>query len=152
MAASVVVRRAVAADAVAIEALYRQLVANPAVQVLPERVAELAAESATRLLVADHQGQVCGTLLLSLCADVMFGRQPFAVIENIVVDAAHRGSGIGSRLLRHAESLCVDAGCSKIMLTSAAGRAEAHRFFEQQGFDGAAKRGFVKYRRQFAAL
>jgi hypothetical protein len=28
---------------------------------------------------------------------------------------------------------------------------DAHRFFEAAGYDGTAKRGFVKYRRQFKA-
>lgn len=147
----IVVRRAVASDAASIESLYRQLVSNPAVQVLPERLAELAHDPATLLLVAEQAGEVCGSLLLSFCADAMFGRHPFAVIENVVVDARRRGVGIGEGLLRHAEALCRDAACSKIMLSSAAGRTEAHRFFERRGFDGQAKRGFVKYRRQFAA-
>lgn len=146
-----VVRRALASDAAAIEALYRQLVSNPAVQVLPERLAELAHDPATLLLVAEQAGEVRGSLLLSLCADAMFGRQPFAVIENVVVDTRRRRVGIGEALLRHAEALCRDAACSKIMLSSAVGRTEAHRFFERRGFDGQAKRGFVKYRRQFAA-
>lgn len=147
----IVVRRAAESDAASIEALYRQLVNNPAVQVLPERLAELALDPATQLLVAELAGEVCGSLLLSLCADAMFGRQPFAVIENVVVDERRRGAGIGEGLLRHAEALCRDAACSKIMLSSAASRKEAHRFFERRGFDGQAKRGFIKYRRQFVA-
>lgn len=151
MSADVFVRRAVAADAVAVEALYRQLVTNSSVQVLPERLAELARDPATCLLVAERHDEVCGTLLLSLCADVMFGHQPFAVIENLVVDEVCRGARIGERLLRHAEACCRDAGCSKIMVMNAVGRTDAHRFFERQGFDGQAKRGFVRYHREFAA-
>jgi ribosomal protein S18 acetylase RimI-like enzyme len=149
-ACGVQVRRAQASDAAAVEALYRQLVSNPAVQVLPQRLAELAADPATWLLVVQRGDEVCGTLLLSFCRDAMFGHQPFAVIENIVVDAARRGLGLGRMLLRDAEARCAGAGCSKVMLMSAAGRAQAHRLFERQGFDGDAKRGFVKYRRQFA--
>lgn len=147
----VLIRRAQATDAVAVEALYRQLVTNPAVQVLPQRLAELADDPATWLLVAQQGDEVCGTLLLSFCRDAMFGHQPFAVVENIVVDAACRGHGIGRRLLRDAEARCAEVNCSKVMLMSAAGRAPAHRLFERHGFDGGAKRGFVKYRRQFAA-
>lgn len=145
------VRRARAADAPAIEGLYRQLVANPAVAVLPEHLAELEVDPHTALLVAEEDGAVRGTLLLGLCADAMFGRQPFAVIENIVVDESCRGKRIGAALLHCAEDFCRDAGCSKIMLLSSLARDDAHRFFQSQGFDGAAKRGFVKYRRQFAA-
>jgi len=37
-----------------------------------------------------------------------------------------------------------------MMLLSSAFRADAHRFFEHVGFRADLKRGFVKYRRQFA--
>lgn len=147
---TLVIRRALAADAPAIERLYRQLVGHPQVSVRPDRLAALADDAGSVVLVADRSGEVCGTLLLCLCADVMFADQPFAVIENIVVDEACRGLGIGGHLLAHAEARCRDAGCSKIMLTSAASRTRAHRWFDRQGFDGEAKRGFVKYRRHFA--
>ena len=116
MGAGIAVRRAVAVDAAAIDALYRQLVSNAAVQVLPERLAELADNPATHLLVAERDGQVCGTVLLSFCADAMFGHQPFAVIENLVVDASRRGARIGEQLMCEAEARCREAGCSKIML------------------------------------
>ena len=147
----ITVRKAEAADAPAIQALYRQLVSNPAVSVTPERIANLAADPATALLVAEIGGRVAGTVLVSLCADVMFGDQPFAVIENVVVSGEHRGLGIGEALMCHAERHCQVTGCSKIMLLSSAERTEAHRFFERAGFTSSTKKGFVKYRRQFSS-
>lgn len=144
-------RQARGEDAAAIAALYAELVANPAVTVLSERLEELAADPRSALLVAEHDGVIRGTLLVSLCADPMFGRQPFAVLENLVVGAAARGQGLGAALMRTAEDFCRAADCSKIMLLSSASRSEAHRFFIRQGFAGELKRGFVKYRRHFAA-
>lgn len=144
-----VIRRAVSRDASAIERLYRQLVTNPQVHVTPARVAEVETDPNTALLVADQQGQVCATALVAFCADVMFADQPFAVVENVVVESSVRGQGIGAALLRQIESLCLKKNCSKMMLLSSAGRAEAHRFFERAGFTGTAKLGFVKYRHDF---
>jgi GNAT superfamily N-acetyltransferase len=79
----------------------------------------------------------------------MFGSQPFAVVENIIVNEAVRGKGLGAALLRHIEAFCLAKNCSKIMLLSASQRERAHHFFEQAGFTGTSKRGFVKYRSQF---
>lgn len=143
------IRKAQAEDAARIEALYRQLVSNPAVSVKAERIAALADAPHTALFVYERDGSVLGSALLSLCADVMFDSQPFAVVENVVVDEGARGRGIGSALLRHIEAFCLEKDCSKIMLLSARQREEAHQFFEQAGFNGASKRGFVKYRRHF---
>lgn len=144
-----VIRKAIAEDAPAIQELYRQLVGNPYVRVLPERIASVGQDPMTKLLVAEAEGLVVGTVLVSLCSDVMFQNQPFAVVENVVVSAAHRNDGIGASLLREVERICQSAECSKIMLLSSAARTEAHRFFERAGYAGTSKKGFVKYRRQF---
>ena len=145
----ITVRRASPSDAESISLLYKQFVSNPAVVVLPERIADVSNDANTALLVCEHQGRVCGTALVSLCADVMFKSQPFAVVENVVVDSSIRNQGIGAVLLRHIEAFCFNKECSKIMLLSSIDRESAHRFFERAGFSGSSKRGFVKYRRNF---
>jgi len=137
-------------DANRIDALYGQLVGDTARCVLPDRIRELSENPKAALLVAEVDGVVCATVLVSLCDDVMFGRQPFAIVENIVVDAAARNHGVGAGLLREAEAFCAANDCSKIMLLSSMGRTDAHRFFERCGFDGSIKKGLVKYRRSFA--
>lgn len=147
--APILVRRATGRDAASIARLYAQLVANPAVSVLPEVLDALAAKPSTALFVCEANSLVCGTALVCLCDDVMFQSQPFAVVENVVVDAAARGQGIGSALFQSIEDFCRDSLCSKIMLMSAAGRTDAHQFFERVGFAGSVKRGFVKYWRDF---
>jgi len=145
-----VMRRAVADDAPHLERLYRQLVDNPDICVLPGRIEALADDPATALFVCDVDGQVRGTVLVSLCRDVMFRHQPFAVVENLVLDESVRGQGIGALLLRHVEQFCAAHDCSKMMLLSSVTRVEAHRFFAGMGFRGDNKRGFVKYRRDFS--
>ena len=144
-------RRARAQDAAEVARLYGQLVANPAVRVLPERLAELEHASDTALFVAERAGRLVGTVLVALCADAMFGRRPFAVVENIVVDASARGQGVGAALLLAVDRFCLAADCSKIMLLSATERGDAHAFFERSGYAGDRKRGFVKYRNAFEA-
>jgi N-acetylglutamate synthase-like GNAT family acetyltransferase len=144
------VRRATPEDADCIAALYEQLVSNRLVIVLPERIAEVSNDKNTALMVCEYLGLVCGTALVSLCADVMFNSQPFAVVENVVVDSRVRGQGVGTELFRRIEAFCLAKDCSKIMLLSSQEREEAHRFFERSGFVSSAKHGFVKYRRNFA--
>jgi N-acetylglutamate synthase-like GNAT family acetyltransferase len=143
-------RRARPNDAARIGNLYAQLVGNPDVSVLPERIAEISTDTNTALFVIEVDGIVCGTALVSLCADVMFRAQPFAVVENVVVSAEARQKGIGKSLFREIEAFCLTCNCSKIMLLSAADRIDAHRFFASIGFAGSNKRGFVKYRSDFS--
>jgi N-acetylglutamate synthase-like GNAT family acetyltransferase len=145
----VVIREAQATDAAVIAALYRSLVQDVHINVRPERLQAIAADANTYLFVGEVDGVVCGTLLLTIGLDAMYGSQPFGVVENVVVSETRRSTGIGSRLMEHVEAVCREHDCSKIMLLSAAARVQAHRFFERHGFASAGKRGFVKYRRQF---
>lgn len=79
----------------------------------------------------------------------MFGAQPFAVVENVIVSGDAHHKGLGTALMRHIEAFCLDHDCSKIMLLSSIQREQAHCFFEHCGFTGSTKRGFVKYRSAF---
>lgn len=147
-----IIRRALPVDAEGIALLYAELVGNSAIVVLPERIAEVSQDSNTALFVCEGENGLCGTALASLCADVMFKSQPFAVVENVIVSSAARSQGIGTMMLRHIEAFCLANNCSKIMLLSSVNRVQAHRFFERAGFGGSEKRGFIKYRRNFKEM
>ncbi|KKB61185.1 GCN5 family acetyltransferase [Robbsia andropogonis] len=143
------VRSADIGDAMSIQSLYRQLVDDEKVNVSEQQLQEIGDDSRAQLFVCEVDDTVCGTVLVSLCLDVMYGQQPFAVVENFVVDTACRGRGIGRTLFREAENFCRTRNASKIMLLSSISRESAHRFFEGVGFRTDFKRGFVKYRSQF---
>jgi N-acetylglutamate synthase-like GNAT family acetyltransferase len=144
-----IVREAKPEDALRLSDLYNQLVNNPAVKVEPEQIQTLYYDERSKLFVCDYQGDVVGSALVLLCSDVMFSKQPFAVVENVIVDVAARGKGVGSAMFKEIEIFCVNTNCSKIMLLSSAQRSDSHAFFEKQGFKGAVKLGFVKYRAAF---
>jgi ribosomal protein S18 acetylase RimI-like enzyme len=66
------------------------------------------------------------------------------VIEDVIVDHAHRRMGVGSALMRDLERRAADAGCSYIVLVSEAERTEAHRFYESLGYKANSYKGFKK--------
>lgn len=142
-------REAVAADAAAILRLYRVLVPeDPQLAVTPDRVAQIAADPYNFLFVGEEDGRVWATAFLTLCMDPMYGTRPYAVLENIVVDPARRGSGCGRFLVQQIEAVCWKHRCTKIMLFSSIFRSAAHEFFCRLGFARDKKTAFVKYRRK----
>lgn len=143
------VREARGDDAIAVASLYRSFVSSPHIKVREDRLETIASDPNNFIFVCEIDEVVCGTAFLTICLDAMFGNQPYGVLENVVVNEAVRGKGIGRHLMAHAEEVCRLRDCSKIMLMSTASRESAHRFFEQQGFSSENKRGFVKYRSQF---
>jgi GNAT superfamily N-acetyltransferase len=143
------VRHALPVDAEGVQRLYDVLVSNQDIQVLPDAIAGLSEDKAA-LFVCTSNSTVIATALVNICTDVMFGKQPFAVVENVIVDPLWQGMLIGTKLFAHIEEFCRVRSCSKIMLLSSAARENAHRFFIRAGYDSLAKRGFVKYRRKFS--
>lgn len=93
---------------------------------------EMVAASGTHVLLAeDDDGVVLGTLTL-----VTF-RIPTGVrawIEDVVVDEAGRGQGVGEALNSRALELARDAGAKTVDLTSRPSREAANRLYQRLGF------------------
>ena len=75
-----------------------------------------------------------GSLSLIIVPNLTHVGRPYAIIENVVVDASERGAGHGEALMRHAIEEARRAGCYKVSLTSNKSRPDAHRFYERLGF------------------
>lgn len=60
--------------------------------------------------------------------------KPYAFLEGIIVDEAHRGRGIGTALSKYAIDLTRAKNCYKIIFTSGSDRARVHKFYENLGF------------------
>jgi GNAT superfamily N-acetyltransferase len=80
---------------------------------------------------------------VAIVANLTRGGRPYAVIENVVTSSARRRKGYASALLWAAIDRCWLRDCYKVMLMSAAGRTEAHSFYESLGFDRQSKQAFV---------
>jgi len=140
------VRRATGADTTSIQRLYIELVgADANINVDPEFVTSLENDPSNYLIVAESAAKILGTAFITICRDVMYTNQPFALVENIVVTSSARSKGIGKALMAKVKAICKEQKCTKIMLLSNANRTEAHKFFEQNGYRGDLKRGFVNY-------
>lgn len=94
----------------------------------------IAADPRNRLIVAECGGVVMGAFQLTLIPDMQPSGKERAIIENVIVDAASRGLGIGSAMMLWAVEEARRLGCGKISLTSNKQRAGAHRFYTRLGF------------------
>lgn len=94
----------------------------------------IAADPRQHLLIAEAEGRLLGSVVLIIVPNLSYHGRPWAVLENMIVDEAHRGRRIGETLVRHVEDLARTAGCYKLTLTSNKRRTDAHRFYERLGF------------------
>jgi len=93
--------------------------------------ATLAQPGLTLLLARNARGEIVGTASLHQYRLVS---GPRTYLEDVVVDEAARGQGIGEVLTREAVRLAREAGASDLHLTSGLQRVAAHRLYERLGF------------------
>ena len=94
----------------------------------------IAADPGERLIVAERDGEIVGTLQISVIPGLSrFGMQR-AMLENVHIRPDQRGNGLGSQMVRWAIEEARRAGCGMVQLTSQKIRRDAHRFYERLGF------------------
>ncbi len=97
-----------------------------------DELAEIVAAPATALLLAvDDDGTILGALTLALFR-IPTGLR--AWIEDVVVDGAARGRGVGEALNQAALDRARDAGATTVDLTSRPSREAANRLYQRIGF------------------
>jgi len=96
-----------------------------------EALAGIVGSPAVTLLVARAGGTIVGTLTLAMFPIPTGFR---AWIEDVVVDEAARGRGIGEALTAEAIGLARAAGARTVDLTSRPSRQAAGRLYERAGF------------------
>ena len=88
-----------------------------------------------KLYVAKKGDQVLGSFALLIMHNLGHLGTPSAIVEDVVVDPAWQGKGIGQAMMGCAKVQAKMAGCYKLMLSSNAKRERAHAFYEQLGFE-----------------
>lgn len=86
----------------------------------------------TLIFVAEEEGTILGTLTL------VFNKIPTgskAWIEDVVVNEAARGKGVGKKLTQFAIDYTLDIGITKIDLTSSPERIAANKLYQKLGFE-----------------
>ena len=114
---------------------------------LTSTFAEILASRTRAVLIASCDDGVVGTLDLFLMANLTRGGQPWAGIENFVVDEAHRRQGIGAALMAAAADIARRAGCYKLQLVSHHRRDAAHELYTHSGFTAPVS-GYRRYLEQ----
>ena len=138
MADTLTIRTAAQADLPAVLALYAQPGMDDG-KVLPlpeaERLfARFARYPDYTLYVAEIGGHIVGTFALLIMDNLGHLGAPSAIVEDVMVDPARHGQGIGQAMMRFAVRCARDKRCYKLMLSSNAKRERAHAFYESLGF------------------
>lgn len=127
------IRLAAPADVTAIAGLAVQLGYTVSEHDVRRQFAALARQADHAVYVAaTPEGTVAGWIHLYIDHSLLHG--PLVALGGLVVDEAHRGQGIGRRLMEHAETWGRARDCAAVYLKSNAIRQAAHAFYESLGY------------------
>jgi GNAT superfamily N-acetyltransferase len=112
----------------------REALSDPLPQIYYDAFDEMAKEPNNRLLVAEQNGELVGTLQITFIRGLSRKGAKRAQIEAVRVASSHRGQGLGREIFLAAIELARSEGCSLVQLTTDKKRADAHRFYENLGF------------------
>ena len=94
----------------------------------------------------DPPGEVVGSVMLAVLPNLSHHAMPFAQLENLVVDEAHRRLGVGRALMGWCMETARAAGCYKLQFQSRNHRKASHGFYRRLGYQ-ALTVGFRRYLR-----
>lgn len=100
---------------------------------MPGRLATLEGEGDAVLVAADSGGEVLGMVALHR-EPALHHPAPACLITALVTASRARRRGVGRRLLAAAEEWARERGCSRIVVTSAERRTDAHEFYPRCGY------------------
>ena len=131
-------RPAAPADLPAIVGLIRELAdfehLSHLVVVTPESLQPhlFGDKPAAEAVVAEVQGRVVAFALFFTNFSTFLGR-PGLYLEDLYVQPAHRGAGLGKALLQHLGALAVERGCGRFEWSVLDWNENAIRFYEKMG-------------------
>ena len=140
------IRDAHPGDFDAVMNLYRQLnTDDPVVTNGSDRMTfdRILADPSLHLLVWEVDGAVVATTYLNIIPNLSRSVAPYAVVENVVVEASLRGQGVGKQIMAATLQRAWTAGCYKAMLMTGSKRPSTLGFYEACGFDPHAKSAFL---------
>lgn len=97
--------------------------------------ADIQSDQGQFLCVVEDQGQIVGTLQLSVIPGLSRRGAKRGQIEAVRVHRDRRGEGIGEAMFRWAIEECRSRGCTLVQLTTDKSRSDAHRFYDRLGFE-----------------
>ena len=114
----------------------RERCENPLPESYIKAFEEIAADKNNELVIAEIDGAIVGTLQITFTPSISFQGGKRATVESVRVDEKYRGRGIGKELMKWAINRAREENCFAVQLTTNADRADAHRFYENLGFNG----------------
>jgi GNAT superfamily N-acetyltransferase len=124
--------------------LYEQL--NPEENIIntedAKEIWKIIEQNDIKYFIAKEGGKIVASCYIAIIPNLTRNGKSIGFIENVITDKEYRRKGIGKNVMEMAIKYAKENNCHKILLQSSNKRKEAHKFYENIGFDGNSKKAF----------
>ena len=143
-----ILREAEKSDLTQLLNLYTQLHVNDIPAIDPELQAlwdGIAADKNHHIIVGESDGKIVTSCVIIIIRNLTHNQRPYALIENVITDSAHRNRGCATAALRFAKDIAAAENCYKIMLMTGSKEDITLRFYENAGYNKNDKTAFITW-------
>ncbi len=105
----------------------------------------ICSDPAHHIIVAEEDGNIVSTCVCVIIPNLTHALRPYALIENVVTDAAYRNRGLATACLDFAKGIALSENCYKLMLMTGAKDQQTLDFYEHAGYNRQDKTGFIQW-------
>lgn len=117
--------------------LYKQLLPDeePATLSKGKKIWKLIEKDNIEYFVALDESKIVASAFIAIVPNLTENGRPFGIIENVIVDKNYRSLGLGKSMMNKLIEYGKSQNCQYISLQSSNHRVDAHKFYENMGFD-----------------
>ena len=89
--------------------------------------------------------ELVSSCVMVIIPNLTHNQRPYALIENVITDRAHRNKGYATSVLNFARDMARKENCYKIMLMTGSKEEGTIKFYENAGYNQNDKTAFVQW-------
>lgn len=97
------------------------------------------------IIVCEHDGKITASCVCVIIPNLTRNVRPYALVENVVTHADHRGMGYATACLNYAREIAKKSDCYKIMLITGSPLESTLNFYRHAGYHSDGKTAFIQY-------
>jgi GNAT superfamily N-acetyltransferase len=95
-----------------------------------------------KYFIAKENDEIIASCYICIIPNLTHNGKSIGYIENVITDSKYRRKGIGRKIMEMAINYAKKNNCYKIVLQSGIERTDAHKFYENMGFNGLSKKAY----------
>ncbi len=128
--------------------LYMQLHNNPMTEKtsnLMELWKRIINDKDHHIIVAEEDGKLVSSCVCVIIPNLTHNQRPYAFVENVITDEAHRGKGLATKCLNYAKEIAIKENCYKMMLLTGSKQESTLNLYRHAGYNSEDKTAFIQW-------